>query len=175
MYIDSHIFRMAQSVNSVQTFFEYGLWASVINWCNTNQGFLSAILTIMTIVISVIAIRNSNRIGKMPYEKKIKVVPCYYHENGEPVIEVMVVNYGLITLVIDHLLIRDKKGEVVGSENTIYPIVLKPTESKKFEIHIDDRNGLMEKYALDLNGKMTIEIHEFGNEVTKFKKGFPVG
>lgn len=44
-----------------------------IAWCNANQGFVSAILALMSIVLSVIAIVVSVRVAKIPFRKKIAV------------------------------------------------------------------------------------------------------
>lgn len=35
------------------------------NWCNTNEGVVSALLTVLTIIISVIALFVSIKLGKM--------------------------------------------------------------------------------------------------------------
>lgn len=148
---------------------------SIIEWCNENQGFISAILSVLTIIISVIAIYFSNKVGKIPYKKKMKVIPCYYEENSNPIIEIMLINYGLMTLVISHIVIKDLKKEYVGGTSMLEPIVVKPSECQKFEIIIEDYNGLIEKNAIDLNNKMIIEVHEYGGKVHKLKKGFPVG
>lgn len=45
----------------------------LINWCNGNQGFISALLTIMSIALSVIAIIISVITAKLPFRKKIAV------------------------------------------------------------------------------------------------------
>ena len=147
----------------------------VINICNNNQGFISAILTVMTIFISVIAIITSNRIGKIPYKKKINAIPSIYKENGSWIIDVMIINHGLMTLVIRDIAVRDAKKSYVGGTHIMEPIVLMPAECKIISISISDHNGLIEKYAIDLNNKITIEVHEYGGIVHKFKKGFPVG
>lgn len=44
-----------------------------IEWCNVNQGFVSAILALVSICLSFIAIIVSIRVAKMPYKKKIAV------------------------------------------------------------------------------------------------------
>lgn len=44
-----------------------------IKWCNDNQGFLSAILTFMSILLSVIAVCVSVIVAKLPFKKKIAV------------------------------------------------------------------------------------------------------
>lgn len=152
------------------------LWCKhFINVCNENQGFISAVLTIMTIVISVIAIITSYKVGNIPYQKKLRVIPCIFQDDGEWVMEIMLINYGLITLVLEGVTIKDAKKASVGSMFKIEPLVLAPTECERVRVSIDDHNGLIEKYALDLNHRITIEVHEYGGDVFKFRKGFPVG
>lgn len=148
---------------------------SIIEWCNDNQGFISAVLSVLTIIISVIAIYYSNKVGKIPYRKKMQVIPCYYEDNGNEIIEIMIINYGLMTLVISNISIKDSKNDCVGGTGILKPIVVKPSEYKRIKIQINDFNGLIEKYALDLNKKMTIEVCEYCGKIHKFRKGFPVG
>ncbi len=44
-----------------------------IEWCNNNSGFISAILSIVGIMLSLIAIIVSIRTARLPYKRKIKV------------------------------------------------------------------------------------------------------
>ena len=44
-----------------------------IEWCNANQGFLSAILAMTSIALSVVAIFVSINVAKLPFKKKIAV------------------------------------------------------------------------------------------------------
>lgn len=148
---------------------------NIIIWCNTNQGFISAILSITTICISVVAVITSKRIGKLPYKKKFKAIASYYKVDQSPVIEVLIINYGLVTLVIDYVSIMDETGTPIGSTTDIVPIIIKPAETETIRIFISDYNGLIEKNALDLNKHITIKVREYGSKTYKFKKGFPVG
>lgn len=47
----------------------------LINWCNQNEGFLSFVLSAVTIVISIIAIKTSINAAKLPFKIKLKVIP----------------------------------------------------------------------------------------------------
>ena len=50
----------------------------LINWCNQNEGFLSFVLSAVTIVISIIAIKTSINAAKLPFKIKLKVIPFTY-------------------------------------------------------------------------------------------------
>lgn len=148
---------------------------NIINWCNANQGFVSAILSIATICISILALFISIKIGKVPYKKKFKAIATYYELDQKPIIDVFIINYGLVTLVIDYVSITDERGTPVGSTTDLMPIIIKPAETQTIRIFISDFNGLIKKNSLDLNKHITIEIREYGAKTYKFEKGFPVG
>ena len=44
---------------------------SFIKWCNDNNGFLTALLSIVGLTVSIIAIIVSIRTARLPYKKKI--------------------------------------------------------------------------------------------------------
>lgn len=46
---------------------------AIIEWCNLNNGFLSGILSLLTIIVGVIAIAVSIHTAKLPYKKKLKL------------------------------------------------------------------------------------------------------
>lgn len=43
---------------------------NVIEWCNNNSGFVSAVLSVVGIMISVIAVVISIHTARIPYVKK---------------------------------------------------------------------------------------------------------
>lgn len=49
----------------------------IITWCNDNNGFLTAILTLVGLLLSVIAIVVSIRTARLPYKKSIKLSSSY--------------------------------------------------------------------------------------------------
>lgn len=42
-----------------------------VQWCNENEGFLSAVLSIIGLMLSVIAIVVSVQTARLPYKKKL--------------------------------------------------------------------------------------------------------
>ena len=51
----------------------------MIEWCNNNQGFISAILTLVALFLSSIAIYVSIRTARLPYKKKLLLQSSYNH------------------------------------------------------------------------------------------------
>lgn len=150
--------------------------SDIIEWCNDNQGFLSAVLSITTVLISVLNLRFSYKIGKMPFKRKIYAEPSIYTgENGIEKIKILIVNHGLSTEVIHSISIKDKLGFSLGGTKGICPITLKPSEHKDIIFNISDENGLLEKNALDLNGHLIIEIYGYNRKKYKITNRFPVG
>ena len=45
----------------------------IVEWCNLNSGFLTGVLSLLTLVVSVIAIVVSIHTAKLPYKKEIKL------------------------------------------------------------------------------------------------------
>lgn len=53
---------------------------NIIRWCNENNGFLTAILSLIGLVLSVTAIVVSIRTARLPYKKKLMLGS--YMRNG---------------------------------------------------------------------------------------------
>ena len=47
---------------------------NIIIWCNENNGFLTGILSLLTLLVSVIAIYVSIRTARLPFKKKLKLI-----------------------------------------------------------------------------------------------------
>ena len=47
--------------------------SALIQWCNINIGFVTAILSFFTVVLSIIAIIVSIRTARLPFKKKLKL------------------------------------------------------------------------------------------------------
>lgn len=46
---------------------------NIIQWCNENNGFISALLSFLTVLISVVAIAISIKMARLPFKKKLKL------------------------------------------------------------------------------------------------------
>ncbi len=45
----------------------------IITWCNANNGFLTAVLSVVGLLLSIIAITVSINAARLPYKKKLKL------------------------------------------------------------------------------------------------------
>lgn len=147
----------------------------IILWCNENEGFISAVLTAMTILLSVIGIFFTYKIGKIPYKKKISVIPFYYKKNNQDIIELQIVNYGMMPYVICDINIEDETGLSIGGVQNEAPIVIEPSKYFRAKIPVSDENGVLARNSLNLNGHIKIKLWKYDNSVICVKNGFPVG
>lgn len=46
---------------------------AIIEWCNDNSGFVSAVLTLVTVLISILAIVISIKMARLPFKKKLRL------------------------------------------------------------------------------------------------------
>ena len=54
---------------------------AIVQWCNDNSGFVSAVLSLITIFISVLAIIISLRTARLPFKKRIKLSGSFDYVN----------------------------------------------------------------------------------------------
>lgn len=96
----------------------------IVNWCNENNGFITAILSAIGLLLSVTAIVVSIRTARLPYKKKLKLtssVDVAFSKNtitGEVISSIMGItvnaaNIGSrnVSIVYLGLCIKDKKSK----------------------------------------------------------------
>ena len=145
-----------------------------ISWCNLNQGFLSFVLSLMTIILSVVAIVISIKIGKMPYERKLRIIPEPYKVKGKMMLDIIIINCGHVETGIEHIAIMDNSNLVLGMY-TGSNIYVKPEEMAKCSIEIFDRQEYIEENMIDLNKKIVISVYDISKKKYIFRNGFPIG
>lgn len=136
----------------------------VIEWCNSNQGFISAILSLLTLVVSIIAIIISIITSRLPFKKKLlltcgSVIRIGFEDAG---VHVTVTNVGNRNILIKNLGIKVEKN-VFTNIKTIEEsrIVLKPEEtttqyfwnSETTAFSKVEQNKKVYAYAEDSEGK----------------------
>ena len=148
-----------------------------IHWCNDNNGFLTAILSIIGLFLSVIAIVVSIRTARLPYKKKLLLgssiligvsrIPLLGTETSLMGLSSTATNVGNRTISLTYLGFAIKKGRQF---NKMYPVD-RPFDSKETlepsEIHDvkfsrdeiikglsrEDQNTIVYVYASDTEGK----------------------
>lgn len=106
-----------------------------IEWCNNNQGFITAIFSLLSLLISTTAIVISILTSKLPYKKAVKVSSGSYFGVGEGIknqqgVYVNVLNVGNVPInIVEVGLLHGKKHCI--NTNTIAEArgVLKQMES----------------------------------------------
>lgn len=66
----------------------------LVSWCNSNQGFLTAIFSAASLLISTVAIFISIQTARMPFKKKIRISGGTYITIDEVGLNVTVTNVG---------------------------------------------------------------------------------
>ena len=148
--------------------------SSIIEWCNINNGFLTGILSLFTLIVSIIAIIASIRTAKLPYKKKLKLsssLDIAFFQNpvtgksGSQIIgvSVNVANIGSRNINISYLGISVKDKSLHSGQEKLTKIrdeitgtgVIAPTEKTDL-IYVLSKLGRKAKlflYARDSEGK----------------------
>lgn len=66
----------------------------LIEWCNTNNGFLTGVLSLLTLIVSIIAIIVAVRAARIPFKKKVLVEVGHYFSDTGYGIHVTATNIG---------------------------------------------------------------------------------
>lgn len=134
-----------------------------VEWCNNNQGFITAIFSLLSLVISTTAIVISILTSKLPYKKAVRVSIGSYFGVGEEMenqqgVYVNVLNVGNVPINIVEVGLLHRKKQCI---NTIAEArgVLKQMES--FEQSFSStglketfkgKNGRVYAFAKDAEG-----------------------
>ena len=147
-----------------------------IQWCNDNNGFLTAILSLIGLILSVTAIVVSIRTARLPYKKKLLLgsslllgvsrIPLRGTETNLMGLSSTATNIGNRTISLIYLGFAVKKGREFSK---MYPIdrpfdsreTLEPSEMHDVKFSRDeiikglsreDQNTMVYAYASDTEG-----------------------
>lgn len=139
-----------------------------IEWCNANQGFVSAVLAFASIMLSIIAIFISIRVAKLPFRKKVAV--AFYTNIGVGANEgiqfysIEATNIGNRIIKVSFVGIGYKEGRHwIKCYNKCNPnpsnVMLNINDTVETKCSIEDVNQLMSKrtlyaIAVDIEGKL---------------------
>lgn len=105
----------------------------IIMWTNLNQGFVEAILSIVTIIISIIALVTSINAYRLPYMKKLKIsygsavgtIRSWQVEKG---INITLTNIGNRNVTLVALCLKNGDKLIQNLRNTFNGKLLAPSE-----------------------------------------------
>lgn len=89
----------------------------LIEWCNINNGFLTGVLSLLTLIVSIIAIIVAVRSARLPYRKKVLVETGHYFSDTGYGIHVTATNIGNRDVVLTSVCI-DIGGQACLNPNT---------------------------------------------------------
>lgn len=125
----------------------------IVYWCNTNQGFFSAVLSIIGLLLSLIAIFVSIKAARMPYKKKVLLGRTFDYVIGgtEMYLSVFATNIGNRDIYIKFLGLGIKKGcrmQNMIPINSVYDSrgKISPSETKEMKYNARDLMPLKENY-----------------------------
>lgn len=141
----------------------------MIEWFNENVGFVSAILSLLTIILSTIAIVVSIHTAKLPFKKSIKIsAGSQFSALGEGVY-VTAVNVGNRPVHISMMgLLIDKKQYFSTREITNNQITLHPSETTEHHLQCDELQRMISN-DIPKSKKVYAYVRDAEGEVYKKK------
>lgn len=140
-----------------------------IQWCNTNAGFMDALLSFLTIVISSIAIFVSVKTAKLPFKKKLTVTHGVYLYDNRYQLLAIITNSGMRDVYLSYAYIDTDNGltKDIPQQAVIH---LKPGETFLGTIVIPDipLEDLLEEYPDLSDSVLSVYVKETtGEEIVK--------
>lgn len=148
---------------------------SFVMWCNQNQGFISAILTVVALFLSILTMTMTYKLGRMPYKKKLRFIPTLYNKGEELYMDIVIINAGNATVCINNLTISNSDMLNIGMAEEMGLITLKPCDYINKTIRLYDDLENIEKRRLDLNGYIFITAYDVDGKKYMANRGFGVG
>ena len=124
---------------------------TIIEWCNSNQGFTSAVLSALTLIFSGIAIFVSIQTAKLPFLKKLKLISGYAISELGYGVHVTIINVGNRPVTISMVgIMINRKQIIIPSQIGKSQKTLQPTEETKqyYSLDVLKKTILEQKFAL---------------------------
>lgn len=119
-----------------------------INWCNSNQGFLSFLLSALTLLVSIIAIVISIISMRTQYKKKINVEGSCMVVNNDNKVHIYISNIGNKVVSIKQINVIYENVSIGGTGRfKDNERILKPSEIREFVVdaYLEDIDGFIKK------------------------------
>ena len=101
----------------------------IIDLCNENNGFISAILTVMSIVLSI-------KLARLPYLKKVSF-NSYLDKNshGDIVLVIFIANIGNCPIYVDEIITKEGYRKTICSDTfNSFRVIIKPQEYREHRV-----------------------------------------
>lgn len=142
-----------------------------IEWCNNNQGFLSFLLSTITLILSIIAIVVSIITMKNPYKKRIIVEASCMYDGSENKVYVWISNVGNKVISVKQIDIIYNNVHIGGTANIkTEKRILKSSEIKEYIVKAFIAKNNVEDFIE--NGKVIVTDTE--NQKFKSEKILPM-
>ena len=143
----------------------------IINWCNSNNGFATILLSALTLLVSIIAIIVSIHAARLPYKKKLIVSGGSFVSVGGIRLHITATNVGNRQIKISNIGFRIKK-HVYINPHTIHEsqIILGQGEVTSQYYDINDFKKAI--YDMQLDGSTKIYAYVKDTEGKEYKKYF---
>ena len=142
---------------------------NIIQWCNSNVGFINAVLSISTLIISIIAVYISIKLAYIPYKKSILINHAFGMKYDKYYLELVIANSGNKLISINDITVKYKDTYIGGSDKKKF---IEPSKTRKYFIDMDLR---YEETKYDKNAAVTIELSDTEGKKYKFKVGLAFG
>ena len=100
----------------------------LVRWSNENVGFATIVNSVLTLLISIIAIIVSIRTARLPYKKQVKIeTGIYVKSDGDTGLHVTAINCGNIDFTISRMGFIAKRNQLMVNllSDNRYPLRLK--------------------------------------------------
>ena len=96
----------------------------IINWCNSNNGFATILLSALTLLVSIIAIIVSIHAARLPYKKKLIVSGGSFVSVGGIGLHITATNVGNRQIKISNIGFRIKKHVYINPQVNIMTLMI---------------------------------------------------
>ncbi|HEK4699037.1 TPA: hypothetical protein SOK87_002232 [Clostridioides difficile] len=143
----------------------------IIKWCNENTGFATIILSVLTLIVSIIAIFVSISTARLPYKKKLLVERGSFISNTGIGFHVTATNVGNRQVKISSIGFKVKFVVYINT-TTIHEsqIVLNQGETTSQYYNIQDFKRALSK--MEISNFTKIYAYVKDTEGTEYKKYF---
>lgn len=140
-----------------------------VNWCNTNVGFVSLVLSFLTLAVSIIAVIVSVHTARLPYKKKILVTTGNYISTTECGLHVTATNVGNRNIKVKTIGFLFC-GKVYVNKNTLFnsQIVLGQGETTSQYFNLQDFQNTLISSQISPNTRIIGFVED--TEGTRYKK-----